>query len=344
MGLFLVTGTMGGGKSYFAAELARDTWKAGGIVHSNIPWNVEELQKHGWHEKHIKLPEDHLEWARYETGPDGKKRLASDVLVGGAEGRENVVIVDEAALILHSMDQLENKKRNRSLFELVVMSRQLGLDVYFISQSAANIDVAIRNVMEQEIRCVNLRRVPLWGPIMTGPLKPFFGDFRRNYLSQKGRELTHSYANYSGDIGALYNTHGVGDTINIKRQVTAAAKTGVPLKAWGMLAGCALPLVYAVYTASTEKWKLKADEQPAQELGRTIRDMPAGAAQVHDAPKAATLPRLVAEIGGALWVDEFGRTFSLSGLEGLKVLTSSREGDVLKLQTPSQEILLHVTR
>ena len=45
MGLYVVTGTMGGGKSYFAAELADTCWKQGGIVHSLcMPWNFERLE------------------------------------------------------------------------------------------------------------------------------------------------------------------------------------------------------------------------------------------------------------------------------------------------------------
>lgn len=230
MGLFIITGTMGGGKSYFAAELARDCWRAGGIVHSNIPWNADELDRHDFGRLHVKLPDDVSTWVRKEPSPEGGERLASDWIIGGTEGAENLIIVDEAALAFHMYDQLANRARNRTIFELVVMSRQIGVDMYFISQSAQNIDVAIRNVAEAVIHCVNVKRLPGIGPL----LGLFVGDFRRNWLSPLKRQvMSHSYARFNPSVAALYNTHGVGDKINVQRSEGRARK-GVQLSvgAW----------------------------------------------------------------------------------------------------------------
>lgn len=234
MGLFIITGTMGGGKSYFASELAYKCWKAGGVVHSNIPWNNDELQRREFDHLHVKLPDDVSTWVRKEPAPEGGERLASDVIVGGIEGAENLIIVDEAALLFHMYDQVANRNRNRIIFDLVVMSRQIGVDMYFISQSASNIDVAIRNVAEAVIHCVNVKRLPSFGPLLAW----FVGDFRRAWLSPLKRQvMSASYARFSPVVAALYNTHGVGAKINVARS-TSRKEKGFTLSfgAWAFLA------------------------------------------------------------------------------------------------------------
>lgn len=245
MGLFIVTGTMGGGKSYFAAEMAYKCWKAGGVVHSNIPWNQEELQQREFEHLHVKLPDDVSTWVRKEPAPEGGERLASDVIVGGTEGAENLIIVDEAALAFHMYDQVANRARNRVIFELVVMSRQIGVDMYFISQSAANIDVAIRNVAEAVIHCVNVKRLPGFGALLAW----FVGDFRRAWLSPLKRQvMSASYARFSSTVAALYNTHGVGAKINVARSTSRKEKGfSLSLGTWAFLAvffGLLLTSVY----------------------------------------------------------------------------------------------------
>lgn len=230
MGLFIITGTMGGGKSYYAAELAYKCWKAGGVVHSNIPWNQEELHRHEFEHLHVKLPDDVSTWVRKEESPEGGQRLASDVIIGGTEGAENLIIVDEAALAFHMYDQVANRARNRVIFELVVMSRQIGVDMYFISQSASNIDVAIRNVAEAVIHCVNVKRLPGFGQLLAW----FVGDFRRAWLSPLKRQvMSASYARFSSSVAALYNTHGVGAKINVARSTSRKEKGfSLSLGAW----------------------------------------------------------------------------------------------------------------
>ena len=234
MGLFIITGTMGGGKSYFAAELADKCWRSGGVVHSNVPWSEEELQKRKFDHLHVRLPDDVSTWVRKEPSPDGMgERLASDFIIGGEEGAENLIIVDEAALAFHMYDQLANRARNRTIFELVVMSRQIGVDMYFISQSAMNIDVAIRNVAEAVIHCVNVKRLPGFGAILAW----FVGDFRRAWLSPLKRQvMSAAYARFSSSVAALYNTHGVGARINVARSTTRREK-GVQLSfgAWAFI-------------------------------------------------------------------------------------------------------------
>lgn len=248
MGLYIITGTMGGGKTIYAVELARNCWKAGGWVHSNLPFIDEELAREGWLERHVQLPKDTTKWARKELQADGTETLVSDIIIGGEEGAENLVIIDEAALQFHAYDQVENRKKNRAMFDFVVMSRQIGVDIYFISQSATNIDAAIRKVAQNIIKCVNVRNIPGIGPIIA----PFVGNFRRLWLTpDKGAVQSASFAWFKPDAARLYKTHGEGDKIDIKRdpsrKVQRARLSPVVWLFMTLIVGLFSTAIYMVY-------------------------------------------------------------------------------------------------
>ncbi len=323
MGLFIITGTMGGGKSYFAAELAFKCWKAGGVVHSNVPWSQDELHKREFDHLHVKLPDDVSRWVRKEPSPEGGERLASDVIVGGSEGAENLIIVDEAALAFHMYDQVANRNRNRTIFELVVMSRQIGVDMYFISQSAANIDVAIRNVAEAVIHCVNVKRLPGFGPILAW----FVGDFRRAWLSPLKRQvMSANYARFSPTVSALYHTHGVGAKINVARSTSRKEKGfSLSMSAWAFLAVLASLIVASFYFYAKNKgfWNIerrfaKAEKEDLQPVDLRNAPAPAGAA----GPRAQIVAKLSAPL---TFYTSDGEVFSMVQRPGVRLITMAEE-------------------
>lgn len=325
MGLFIITGTMGGGKSYFAAELAFKCWKAGGVVHSNVPWSQDELHRWEFDHLHVKLPDDVSTWVRKEPAPDGGERLASDVIIGGTEGAENLIIVDEAALSFHMYDQASNRNRNRTIFELVVMSRQIGVDMYFISQSAANIDVAIRNVAEAVIHCVNVKRLPGFGPLLAW----FVGDFRRAWLSPLKRQvMSASYARFSSSVAALYNTHGVGAKINVARS-TSRKEKGFSLSfgAWAFLALLAGLILASFYFYRKNKGFFNIEKRFAQEELQEAQplDMRGPVAPAADGAKRA---QIVARLSVPLtYYTSDGEVFSMEYRPGVRRIESVEESD-----------------
>lgn len=321
MGLDIITGTMGGGKSIFAVERAIECWKAGGWVHSNLPFIDEELEREGWIERHVKLPKNTELWARKEKQDDGSEILVSDIIIGGAEGAENLVIIDEAALQFHAYDQVENRRKNRAMFEFVVMSRQIGIDIYFISQSATNIDAAIRKVAQSVIKCVNVRNIPGVGPIIA----PFVGNFRRLWLSpDKGAVLSASFARFRPDAARIYKTHGEGDKIGIKRdasrKVQRARLSPVVWLFMFLILGLFSTAVYMVYRTPAAlkatavhfdaKAKSESSTGPASSLGSAA-----------SAPVRA--PYIVARRDNPLtYYDSLGRVFSFEPKRGQRLIDS----------------------
>lgn len=209
MALYLVTGVMGGGKSYLGAEVCLRAFEEGAVVHTNMALNEETIRERGWLERYVKLPADPAEW--------------QTVLHAGEEGRENLLMVDEAALCFHVHDQQKKRSDNRDIFELLIWSRKAGLDVYFISQSAANLDAQLRRLTEIRIHCVAVRMIPFIGWLA----KPLLGDFKRmRYGGGEGKNLIGStYHRFSMKIGEFYRTDDtVGRSLGLKKTATRTAK------------------------------------------------------------------------------------------------------------------------
>lgn len=213
MGFEILTGTMGGGKSYLAAERAIKCFAEGGRVMSNFDFDFDELKRLGWEDQHIALDPDPQQW-RHQ-------------IVGGEEGAENLFIVDEAAMTFHAWDIQESKKRDRELFDTLVMSRKLGLDTIFISQSAENVNSAIRRISQHMVRCVAVKKMPVIG----GLLAKFKGDFLRIIKSpEKGAELSRSYHRFSLKVGSIYKTEALkGVALAVKRDVTRKLRKAEPI-------------------------------------------------------------------------------------------------------------------
>lgn len=87
MSFHLITGLMGGGKSYMAVEMCLQAAKEGAVVHTNLPLEEEAWKELGLWEKIVRLPKDPQNWIRFEkaTGEDGYETEvpASDVITRG---------------------------------------------------------------------------------------------------------------------------------------------------------------------------------------------------------------------------------------------------------------------
>ena len=330
MGLYIITGTMGGGKSYFAADLAYNCWQDGGVVHTNMPWRMDELERLGFADRHIELPEDHEKWVRTEQGPDGKERVASDVLIGGTEGHENLIIIDEAALQLSAMDQALTRQKNKTLFRLVVMSRQLGIDMYFITQSATNIDVFIRNVAESVIHCQNVTKIPGVGAI----LALFVGEFRRSWLSPLQRKVIMTkYARFNSLIGGLYKTDGEGAKMNIKRSEHLRKKKKGN---WSFKYAFAILSVltvtgYLAYYFATGKWSIPGLTSPVSQALPGV--IPPTRTEAEEKRKAEIPTRLVMRSSdNSAVLDSKGHLYQMNGgLPSYRISNASDNGSVLTL-------------
>jgi hypothetical protein len=245
MGFMIATGSMGDGKSYFAAEYMRKAIREGAIVHTNL-----DLRLEAWHcevesdDQIVQLPED-----------DFKAWTA--LVRPGIEGRENVVIIDEGALLFNAQDWNKQRDEKKEVFKFMVYSRHLGLDVLFLTQSAKNVDAQVRRMCTEIVQCVKAERVKPYGPLF----KLLYGDFRRHYLNGPGNQVLDSkWVRFDPEIGNLYYTHArakcVTDTPRDIRRREKEDTTKISMKRKGLvmagaLAACVCAVLWAGNAAAS---------------------------------------------------------------------------------------------
>lgn len=229
MGFSIVVGSMGDGKSYYAAEYMLKAIREGAVVHTNL-----DLKLEAWdHEVEaddqiVQLPEDDM--GSWQT-----------LVRPGIEGRENVVIIDEGALLFNAQDWNKNRGEKKGVFEFMVHSRHLGLDVVFLTQSAKNVDAQVRRMCTEIVQCVKAERVKPYGPLF----KILHGDFRRHYLNGPGTQILDSkWVRFDPAIGNLYYTHGRAKSFSTaERDIRRRAKedtTKADIKRRGLVMAAAL--------------------------------------------------------------------------------------------------------
>ncbi len=264
MAFHVVTGVMGSGKSYMGAELCIQAAKEGAVIHTNLPLNLDWWEAQGWKDKVIMLPDDMREWIKFENR-NGKEIPVSDILVGGVEGRENIMVVDEASLLFDIDDQMKNRAANKPVFQLVALCRHAGLDLYFLAQHQANVDAKLRRMAETRTKCIKTERIPFVGWLAA----PFFGTFRRVVFMGEGTlPFAKTWHRFKQEVGDSYRTHGMKESLGLKIEATRKAKGADDSKKKGitMLALVILGLVgsfgYAFYHFASYKADLEQNAKP----------------------------------------------------------------------------------
>lgn len=208
MAFEIVTGTMGGGKSYYTTEKAAEAFARGCIVHTcGADFRAEALEEKGWLQQWVRLPDNPEEWEPH--------------IQAGVEGNENLLICDEATLLFHTHTAAKGREKNKDVYQLLVWSRRYGLDVYFVAQHALNIDSALRRMAGKITHCLAVKRLPFLG----GFLARTMGDFRRLHLGPTGKSFGGTWSRFNPAIAALYDTHGfAGRTVNVNRNASGKPK------------------------------------------------------------------------------------------------------------------------
>lgn len=258
MSFHLITGLMGGGKSYYGVELCLRAAKEGATVHTNLPLVQKEWEALGLWDRIVKLPRDPNKWIRFEKGTvDGQEEEVpcSDCIVGGSEGRENLVVFDEASIVFRVKDQQKNKDKHQPVFDLVALSRHVGLEIYFIAQHEENVSADLRKLAEFRTKCIKTDKITGIGFL----LAPLFGDFRR--ILYRGLSKTpdmktwHRFANSNGK---LYKTHGMAESVFMRIDATRKSKAMDAGKKKGVFLFLLLPVII-VLCIGFAAWKFKRD-------------------------------------------------------------------------------------
>jgi hypothetical protein len=242
-GFHLVTGLMGAGKTYYGAELIRQALKEGALIHTNIPLEWDKLREE--FPAYTELPNEQGELVQLEQplerlvklrnkpetwcrgsgkfDEEGEELIVSDVIVGGSEKSPNLVVIDEASLTFDVDKQGEKseKDRLRPIFQLIALSRHVGLDIYFLAQDAGNVNVKLRKLAATRTNCTNAGKMPFFGWIV----KPLFGDFLRvTFAKGSTFPLGKQWLRFDPVVGASYKTHGMADSVGMRLMPTRKGK------------------------------------------------------------------------------------------------------------------------
>jgi hypothetical protein len=208
--LFLVDGTPGAGKSYFAVRKIADALAAGKVVVTNVPLSDDYAQRAARAHPIRRLFPGLVRRraARYPPRVLITRSLEEVMRVrvaGEGEGRA-VVVLDEAHVWLNS--RMWGKDTTRAeVIEWVSGHRHLGLDIYLISQHIEDIDKQVRNRVEYRVRLRNLRRVKVAGiPIF--PVNTFVAI--TELVSARNKPIVgRDWYFLKKRTAGMYDTHGL---------------------------------------------------------------------------------------------------------------------------------------
>lgn len=296
MSFHLLTGLMGGGKSYAGVEMALKAAREGAIIHTNLPLVQEEWEKLELWDRIIVLPKDPRSWIRFDkVFKDGLETEipSSDIIIGGAEGRENLVIYDEASIVFRTKDQAKNKDIHQPVFDLIALSRHVGLEIHFLAQHHDNISVDLRRLAQSRMKCIKAAEIPMIGSFAAR----FFGDFRRVLFKGQGdRPYMHSWHRFKPSIGALYKTHGMAESVAMRVDATrstkgmdAAKKKGFIVFIGGPLL-CLLLFFGALWRAKSQLWDAPREKARIAEEAKRSAKAPAAAGLSNRSSESAPAP------------------------------------------------------
>jgi hypothetical protein len=258
MSFHLITGLMGGGKSYLAVETCLQAAREGAIVHTNLPLVQEEWEALGLWDKIVILPKEPSKWIRFEKRIiDGEETEvpASDCITGGAEGRENIVVFDEASIVFRVKDQAKNKDKHQPVFDLIALSRHVGLEIIFIAQHEDNVSADLRRLAQHRTKCIKTAGIPLVGLFA----QYLLGDFCRVVYQGQGRTpWLKSWHRFNLAIGKLYKTHGMAESVAMRVDATRTSKGMDQSKKKGLLVFVGGPLL-CLFLLGVAGWRIKRD-------------------------------------------------------------------------------------
>ncbi len=156
----IITGLLGGGKSYFASVIrGYEHLKAGGFLYTNVEMYPDVIAECMERDGKVFDPERLVLL-------DGKcvKGFESQIKRGTPD-MPVMVVLDEAHLEWNSRDYQQTRKdpAQKKMLTLNTLARKLDLALYYITQNYSDVDKQIRGKASGLITCRNLFRKPLIG-------------------------------------------------------------------------------------------------------------------------------------------------------------------------------------
>jgi zona occludens toxin (predicted ATPase) len=215
--IYLVDGTLGAGKTYYALRQIEAALGAGKVVVTNVTLRDDWAERvaRGNPARRISRTAIARRAELYRSRLLVADSLADVMRVrvhGKGEGRA-VVVLDEAHRWLNA--RLWNAGRGRDqdpdaivrgdVVSWLSSTRHYGMDVYLISQHIEDIDKQVRNRVEYRVRLRNLKRVKVAG-VRVFPCNVFVAI--SELVSARQAPVAHrDYYLLSKRIAGMYDTH-----------------------------------------------------------------------------------------------------------------------------------------
>jgi zona occludens toxin len=204
--IYLVQGTPGSGKTYYACRRIDQAIAAGKVVVTNVQlapdWAERIARGNPWCRLNKRARARRA--ARYRRQLlviEDVDELLRVRVEGAGEGRW-VAVLDEAAAFLNSRSW--NDKHRGDLVRWFQRHRHYGADVYLIAQLAHTIDKQVRELFEESVRLKNLRNFKLMG-VRIFRRSRFVAIHTWNTKDQ--HVLRRESYGLSRRVARLYNTH-----------------------------------------------------------------------------------------------------------------------------------------
>jgi len=258
-----VTGTLGSGKSMYAARIAARALLSGRVVATNMRfvdgWEHMLMRRAFFYKLALRDRERKQKFwrddvaSRYAYVPEIWTLLGAR-LHGKGEGR-GVMILDEAHNEINNREwQAENQKES---LRKLTLARKRGWHVYVISQHKDNTDAGVRRIATTEIKLINWRQV-VKVPVIGQPLLPFHMFLAQTFMVNQNSQVVSASKKVASEVffrgwyAALYDTFedfdaGLGDDADALWLPRVAGVGGHaalavgPRAARGMGAGAAEP-------------------------------------------------------------------------------------------------------
>jgi len=222
-----VTGTLGAGKSMYAARIAARALLSGRVVATNMRfvdgWEHLLMNRAFFYKLAIRGRErKQAFWreevaSRYAYVPEIWTLLGAR-LYGKGEGR-GIMILDEAHNEINNREwQAENQKES---LRKLTLARKRGWHVYVISQHKDNTDAGVRRIATTEIKLINWRQV-VKVPVIGQPLLPFHMFLAQTFMVNQNAQVVSASKKVASEVffrgwyAGLYDTFedfdaGLGD-------------------------------------------------------------------------------------------------------------------------------------
>jgi len=173
----IVSGTLGGGKTAFAAERAFDHLCKGGYVYSNVEFYPTAIA--------ARMAELGLEFdpSRLVMLTGSARKFHEQISRGTADSLV-MLVIDEAGLELNARDY---KQTDDTQMAFNTMARKLDIHLVYISQDMNDVDKQIRRKADTVWICRNMKKLKIWG-VLPFPL-PFY--FRVRMDNTRGKLVKH---------------------------------------------------------------------------------------------------------------------------------------------------------